>query len=289
MELIIGVIGITLIQATFMVSADVIRRPDEVAGVMKLLWRRKPQVLDITLSYVAKECGMFSEDLGTGVIDTNPDRFEPLRIISVDPNESQYAKPDYSKLPLSHYVTSTVMWAASTMVKPYDFGGAGRLMGEALARKMDEYALSVLEDVPAHIGGVRVVITRKQGNLLGKSKQPLLPVITVDLSKVLALPVGRGPLLLPQKTTRPIVKLLDVNFVDFSWLVAERHAKHIMFKVVGTALGRGVKDAVYLIGKDTHTGQPYVLRCPPEYREEPILSCVSWCINTEKLTDYVEI
>ncbi len=251
------------------------------SGMIDLLRRKKVQTLDISLSDVAKECGMFSEDLGTGVIDTNSDRFEPLRIISVDPNESQYAKPDYSKMPPAQYMASTVMWAASTMVESYYeelYRNAGRMLGQATARK--------IEDAWHFFGGV--VDIEKTGRRQSKSLLSA-PKATVDISKVLALPVGRGPLLLPRKTTRPIIKLLSVNFVDFSWLVMERHAKHIMFKVVGTSLGRRVRDAVYLIGKDTHTGQPYVLRCPPEYREEPILSCISWCINAEKLTDYVEV
>mgnify|MGYP001569974087 CR=1 FL=1 len=125
-----------------------------------------------------------------------------------------------------------------------------------------------------------------------KTRMRLLtpPKLPLDLTKILQLPMPKvAPLLLlPSKTTRPTYQLLSINF-GFTWSITERHDRHLMFKVVGIATRKGVKDGVYLIGRDSHTNVPYLLRCPPDYARLSILDCLTWCINTNNLTDYIEI
>jgi len=72
------------------------------------------------------------------------------------------------------------------------------------------------------------------------------------------------------------------------FFVMEKHPNFNMYKVIGVHHTDAEQDSVYLIGKDAHTGTPYILRSPPRYIRKPLMECLRWNIgmtNRDKLTE----
>ena len=222
--------------------------------VETFLKKKKTPILPMTLNTMCKQLGIYSEDLDSGILDDNKDPTEPLRLITIDPNESQYQKPVWSNL----RITGPLMLFVGSLPFPF---------------------------FPSSNGIDEVII----------SKLPLkrinTPKPTIDLTNIkqLAAPKSEKILLLPRKTTRKKYQMLSINFYVLEWSIQERHPIHLLFKVNGRALERRVKDAVYLVGRDSHTQVPYLLRLPPDYISRTIMDCLEWCIQVEKLQQYAEI
>lgn len=69
---------------------------------------------------------------------------------------------------------------------------------------------------------------------------------------------------------------------EFSWYLDEKHSAYTMYKLVGLHHRHRNLNSVFIIGKDIHTGLPYLLRLPPDYLEESLGDCIGWCIQAGK-------
>lgn len=69
---------------------------------------------------------------------------------------------------------------------------------------------------------------------------------------------------------------------EFAWYLDEKHSVYTMYKLVGLHHRHRNLNSVFIVGKDIHTGQPYLLRLPPGYLEEPLGDCIGWCIQAGK-------
>ncbi len=76
---------------------------------------------------------------------------------------------------------------------------------------------------------------------------------------------------------------------NFEWLPMEKHGKYVMYKIVGLHRKQRGLNCVYLIGQDSHTHQPYLLRCPPEYMKASIAECIAWNIGVGKGDSLIEV
>ena len=90
----------------------------------------------------------------------------------------------------------------------------------------------------------------------------------------------------PAILSRP-QKYLTVSRM-YNWFITEKHKKYELYKLIGIHQRDPRMDAVYLIGRDLHTGTPYLLREPPRYMRRPIEDCLHWNIgisNTDRLVE----
>ncbi len=69
--------------------------------------------------------------------------------------------------------------------------------------------------------------------------------------------------------------------LDFTWFILGKHDRFPLYKMVGVCLGNSERDCVYLIGKDSHTNIPYILRCPPSYIKKSLLKCLAWNLGVK--------
>jgi len=76
---------------------------------------------------------------------------------------------------------------------------------------------------------------------------------------------------------------------NFNWYVVEKSADCAMYKVVGLHQNQRGLNCVYLIGRDLHTGTPYVIRCPYEYLKSSMRECVGWSLDMKKGDTLVEV
>lgn len=84
---------------------------------------------------------------------------------------------------------------------------------------------------------------------------------------------SQEPIDLVVKTKRLTV---DTNF---TWYIVEKHPAFVMYKVVGLHKRRRGMNCVYLIGRDSHTATPWILRAPHEYLKSTIKECLAWNIG----------
>ena len=66
---------------------------------------------------------------------------------------------------------------------------------------------------------------------------------------------------------------------EFSYYFTEKSKKYPMYKLVGLHNQHRNLNCIYLIGKDTHTEVPYLLRLPPDYISKDLDECIRWCIQ----------
>lgn len=76
---------------------------------------------------------------------------------------------------------------------------------------------------------------------------------------------------------------------NYDWYIVEKHPKFEMYKMVGLHKRQRGLNCVYVLGKDSHTETPYMLRCPPEYLKQPIMECVRWNMNIDEAFDLKEV
>lgn len=69
---------------------------------------------------------------------------------------------------------------------------------------------------------------------------------------------------------------------NFGWYLNEKHSRHILYKMVGLHRRHRNFNSVYLLGKDTHTKQPYLLRLPPSHLQRDLQECLEWCVQAGK-------
>jgi hypothetical protein len=79
-----------------------------------------------------------------------------------------------------------------------------------------------------------------------------------------------------------VVKLRELTVdSNFTWYVVEKNPTFVMYKVVGLHRRRRGMNCVYLVGKDSHTNTPWILRAPHEYLKSTIKECLAWNIGVE--------
>lgn len=66
---------------------------------------------------------------------------------------------------------------------------------------------------------------------------------------------------------------------EFCWYLDEKHSKHTMYKMVGLHGRHRNFNCIYILGIDSHTRQPYLLRLPPGYLQRPLEDCLRWCLQ----------
>lgn len=69
---------------------------------------------------------------------------------------------------------------------------------------------------------------------------------------------------------------------EFKWYLVEKHPNHKMYKLVGLHDRRRGLNGVYVLGRDSHTGIPFLLRLPPNYLRVSLQHCINWCIRVGK-------
>ncbi|KKM07233.1 hypothetical protein LCGC14_1735980 [marine sediment metagenome] len=63
---------------------------------------------------------------------------------------------------------------------------------------------------------------------------------------------------------------------SFEWFILEKSDKFPLWKMVGVHESSATNDCVYLIGYDSYTKIPYILRCPPDYIKKSLRKCIAW-------------
>jgi len=91
----------------------------------------------------------------------------------------------------------------------------------------------------------------------------------------------RGPERVFSKSKDP----RTLQLIRDAYIIKAKHPEHFMYQVIEFRKFREERyrePIVNLIGIDSHTEQPYTLRCPPSFAHRSIEDCVAWCLNAYK-------
>jgi hypothetical protein len=77
--------------------------------------------------------------------------------------------------------------------------------------------------------------------------------------------------------------------VNFQWYVVAKAQRKSIYKIVGLHKRDRELNGVYIVGVDSGTGDPFLIRVPPDYIHRSVEDCDAWTKRARRKDEVVEV